>query len=94
MGEDRISDGVLRGSLTLLDAQIGHVLRTRIEGMDFAKRLTQFLVADLISPAAEVSKCASMITESLRDFTRASTSGGLLVRWICRSKSFASTSRT
>jgi Tubulin like len=58
---------------SLLDAQAEslqqvYVLRTRIEGMDFAKRLTQFLVAELTSLSAEVSKCASMITESLRDF--------------------------
>lgn len=46
-----------------------YMIRTRVEGLDFQKRLMQALVAELGTLAAEVSRANSMITESLKAFT-------------------------
>jgi Tubulin like len=68
-----VFSGMMGKRQSLLDAQGEclqqlYVFRTRIEGMEFSKRLLQFLIAELTTLSGEVSKCASMITEALRDF--------------------------
>jgi len=58
---------------SLFDAQAEvlqqlYAFRTRIEAMDFAKRISQFLIAELTTLQGEVSKGASMISEALKEF--------------------------
>jgi hypothetical protein len=46
-----------------------YMLRTRVEALDFQKRLMQALIAEIGTLAAEISRANSMITEALKAFT-------------------------
>ena len=68
-----VMSGMLGKRQSLLDAQgeclqMLYIYRTRTEGWDFSKKLTQNLIAELNTLASEVSKCSSMITDALKDF--------------------------
>ncbi len=45
-----------------------YIIRTRIEGLDFQKRLMQALIAELSALSAEIGRANSMIAESLKAF--------------------------
>jgi len=69
--------GVISGRAkrqNLLNAQVEslqqlYIYRTRIEGLDFAMKLLQSLIADLAILASEVDRCVAMMVEVTKDFT-------------------------